>query len=134
MIMLETIQKISDWKLWKKILLGIVVLVCLPLIIIGVGAYFLWSYRKDVSDTAVSQKDKNLNERIKRAEEKDKELTGKEDALRVEKETLQAELKNNEERHEAYVKRIDNASSIDELRALARELRERRDSKGPKPA
>ena len=119
----KILNKFDILKQWQKFLVIILSLVFLPLVLL-VGLFYLWSIgQKDISELLVNQKKNNIDDRVKRAEEKDKVFAGEEEAVKVEKEILYGRIKENDENHAEITKHIDGATSIGELRAIARNLR-----------
>lgn len=123
----EIRNKFKKLKTWQKILVVLVGVILLPLaILIAVALLSKGRGSDEITETLVDQKKKDIKERLKEADKKDKILVGKEEAFQVEKKILQKEIEKNGSDHAEISNRIDNAKSIDELRAIARKLRKPR--------
>jgi hypothetical protein len=122
-MMKKILSKFKALKTWQKVAVVITCIVLLPLAIIGVVFLLGRGNGNDITEGLIDQKKDDINERIEDAEKKDSLLATKEEVFKVEKKILLKEIEGNESKHAEIADRINNAKSIDELRAIARRLR-----------
>ena len=116
----KILNKYRTLETWQKVLC----ITALPIAIVLAALYFAIVNKDDISEILMGQRNDNLDDRVERAEERDEVLATKEEAIKIEKKALLREVEANEKIHTKYAKCINDASSIDELRAIARSIRE----------